>query len=314
MMSKIVPSDRRAYAALIIGLFSIGFSAIFISLADAPGTVSAFYRMAIAAVLVALPFLRQTKQNKKPLPGKGIRLALLGGLLFALDVSLWATGVTISGATTPTLMANTAPIWVGLGAMLFFHEHLTKSFWGGLVLAMLGALLVLGADLSQGLELGIGTLLGLLAAVFYGAYYLVTQRGRAYLNTLSYFGITVASASFVLLLINLGLGNSLIGYSPQTYLAFLGLGVIAQVLGWSSINFAQGYLSASIVAPTLLGQPVVTAFFAVLLLGESFTLAHILGGLLVLIGVYIVHRSRWREKSAEEEVGLVAPEIEGFHN
>jgi drug/metabolite transporter (DMT)-like permease len=309
-MSKITPSNRRAYAALITGLFSIGFSAIFISLADAPGTVSAFYRMAIAAVLVALPFLNRTRQREKPLPAKGIRLALLGGLLFALDVSLWATGITISGASTPTLMANTAPIWVGLGAMIFFHEHLTTQFWGGLVLAMLGALLVLGADLSQGLQFGIGTLLGLLAAVSYGAYYLVTQLGRVYLNTISYFWITVASASLVLLLINLALGNSLVGYNPQTYLAFLGLGVVAQVLGWSSINFAQGYLPASIVAPTLLGQPVVTAFFAVLLLGESFTLAHILGGLLVLIGVYIVHRSRWREQPAEEGASLTAPEVD----
>ena len=309
-MSKITPSNRRAYAALITGLFSIGFSAIFISLADAPGTVSAFYRMAIAAVLVTLPFLNRTRQREKPLPAKGIRLALLGGLLFALDVSLWATGITISGASTPTLMANTAPIWVGLGAMIFFHEHLTTQFWGGLVLAMLGALLVLGADLSQGLQFGIGTLLGLLAAVFYGAYYLVTQLGRVYLNTISYFWITVASASLVLLLINLALGNSLVGYNLQTYLAFLGLGVIAQVLGWSSINFAQGYLPASIVAPTLLGQPVVTAFFAVLLLGESFTLAHILGGLLVLLGVYIVHRSRWRKQLAEEGASLAAPEID----
>lgn len=310
-MSKTAPSNRRAYVALITGLFSIGFSAIFIILADAPGTVSVFYRMTIAAVLIALPFLRQTRQNKKPLPGKGIRLALLGGLLFALDVSFWATGITISGATTPTLMANTAPIWVGLGAMLIFHEHLTTMFWGGLVLAMVGALLVLGTDLSQGLELGIGTFLGLLAAVFYGAYYLVTQRGRVYLNTLSYFWITTASAASVLLVINLGLGNSLIGYSPQTYLAFLGLGIIAQLLGWLTINFAQGYLPASIVAPTLLGQPVVTAFFAVLLLGESFTIGHILGGLLVLTGVYIVHRSRWREQTSEEEVSLVAPEMEG---
>lgn len=311
MMSSIAPPNRRAYVALIIGLFSIGFSAILISLADAPGTISAFYRMAIAAVLVVLPFLQQTKRNKQPLPSKGVRLAILGGLLFALDVSFWATGITISGATMPTLMANTAPIWVGLGAMLIFHEHLTTMFWGGLVLAMLGALMVLGTDLLQGLQLGIGTFLGLLAAIFYGAYYLVTQRGRVYLNTLTYFWITVASASCALLLINLVLGNSLVGYSPQTYLAFLGLGVIAQVLGWSSITFAQGYLPASIVAPTLLGQPVVTAFFAVMLLDESFTMGHIVGGLLVLAGVYIVHRSRWREPASPEEVGLASPKVEG---
>jgi len=286
-------TSRRAYIALFTGLFSIGFAAILVSLADAPGTVSAFYRMTIAAALVALPFLRQTSARKKPLPGLGIRLALLGGALFALDVAFWATGITISGAATPTLMANTAPIWVGLGSMLIFHERLTKIFWFGLALAMFGALMVLGAEFNEGIQLGLGTLLGLIAAIFYGAYYLVTQRGRVYLNTLSYFWITTFTASLVLLGLNFLLGNSLVGYSTQTYLAFLGLGIIAQTLGWLTINYAQGFLPASVVAPTLLGQPVVTAFLAVILLGETFSAWHILGGVLVLIGVYIVHRSRW---------------------
>jgi drug/metabolite transporter (DMT)-like permease len=150
-------SNHRAYIFLVIGLFSIGFSAILVSLADAPGTVSAFYRMAIAAVFIVLPFLRQTSQRKDPMPGRGVKLALLGGLLFALDVSFWATGVTISGAATPTLMANTAPLWVGIGSMLIFREKLRPMFWLGLLLAMFGALLVLASTLSQAPELGLGT-------------------------------------------------------------------------------------------------------------------------------------------------------------
>jgi drug/metabolite transporter (DMT)-like permease len=292
-MLKKLSSERRAHIALIIGLLSIGCSAIFIALADAPGTVSAFFRMAIAIVLVSLPFLHHTRSRDKPLPRLGIRYAVLGGLLFALDVSLWATGITLSGPTTVTLLANTAPLWVGLGAMLIFHERLTVMFWIGLAVAMIGALLVLGADFSQGPEFGLGTFLGLLAAIFYGAYYLVTQRGRVYLDTLSYFWITTFTAAIALLFFNAIMGNSLVGYTPKTYLAFLGLGIIAQTLGWLTINYAQGYLPASIVSPTLLGQPVVTAIIAVLLLGETFTAGHILGGILVLAGVYVVHRSRW---------------------
>lgn len=301
-------SKRLSYLALIVGLFSIGFAAILVSLAKAPGPVSAFYRMGVAAVLLVIPFLRQTTSRGKPYPRQGVRLALLGGLLFALDVAFWTTGITISGAATPTLMANTAPIWVGLGSMLIFHERLNALFWFGLILAMFGALLVLGAEFTRGAALGWGTFLGLLAAIFYGAYYLVTQRGRVYLNTLSYFWITTFTAAMVLLILNLIVGNPITGYSLQTYLAFLGLGLIAQVLGWLTINYAQGYLPASIVAPTLLGQPVVTAFFAVLLLGESFSAWHILGGILVLVGVYTVHRSRWKDTEEQSEVTL-APSV-----
>jgi drug/metabolite transporter (DMT)-like permease len=290
-MSPQPPTNLKAYLALGIGLLSIGFAAILISLADAPGTVSAFYRMGVAALLVALPFAGRARQEQRPMPAAGLRLAILGGALFAIDVGLWATGITLGGATNPTLMANTAPLWVGLGAWLFFGERRSGLFWFGLVLAMIGAAVVLGAASRQASEFGLGTLFGLLAAFFYGAYYLVTQRGRVYLSTLSYFWITTVTAAAFLLLFNLLMGRPLTGYAPMTYVYFMALGLVAQTLGWLTINYAQGYLPASIVAPTLLGQPVATAVFAAVLLGESFTAGQIGGGLMVLSGVYLVHRS-----------------------
>lgn len=290
-MSSKPGSNAAAYVALVIGLLSIGFAAIFIRLADAPGTVSAFYRMAVATVLVALPFAGRVRQEQEPLPAAGLRLALLGGALFAIDVGLWATGITLGGATNPTLMANTAPLWVGLGALLFFGERRRGLFWFGLALAMVGAAVVLGSATFQASEFGLGTLFGLLAAIFYGGYYLVTQRGRRYLSTLTYFWITTATSAVCLLLFNLLLGRPLTGFEPMTYVYFLALGIVAQTLGWLTINFAQGYLPASVVAPTLLGQPVATAIFAAVLLGERFTTWQVGGGLMVLLGVYLVHRS-----------------------
>jgi drug/metabolite transporter (DMT)-like permease len=65
-----------------------------------------------------------------------------------------------------------------LGALLIFHEKLPGKFWLGLTIAMTGATLVLGLDALQDIQLGIGSLLGLLAGLFYGVYYLVTQRIR----------------------------------------------------------------------------------------------------------------------------------------
>jgi len=290
-MSSNPPSNVKAYVALSIGLISIGFAAIFISLADAPGTVSAFYRMAVATVLMVLPFAGHVRREPKPIPATGLKLALFGGALFAIDVGLWATGITLGGATNPTLMANTAPLWVGLGAFLFFGERRRGLFWFGLVMAMVGAAVVLGAATFRASEMGVGTLLGLLAAVFYGAYYLVTQRGRVYLSTLSYFWITTATAAGFLLLFTLLFGQPLGGYDTMTYIYFLALGIVAQTLGWMTINYAQGYLPASVVSPTLLGQPVATAIFAAILLGEQFTTWQVIGGVLVLLGVYLVHRS-----------------------
>jgi drug/metabolite transporter (DMT)-like permease len=292
-------SNLLAYLALGAGIITISFSAIFVRWAGAPGTVTSLYRMAIAALLLTWPVYRQN-HTRENLPRLGVRTAVLGGLFFAGDLALWSTGVVLSGATNPTLLANTAPLWVGLGALIFFRERLGTRFWIGLFLAMSGALLILGLDALQAAALGVGTLLGLLAAIFYGGYFLITQRGRQSLDSLTYTWLTALSASIVLLVLSLVLGHPLTGYSTFAYLNFLALGVVVQVLGWLAINYTQGYLPASIVATTMLAQPVVTGLLAVLLLGEDLSLWQVLGGITVLAGVYIVHRSRHRRPDDRE--------------
>ena len=99
--------------ALIIGVFALGFSGFFVKWAGAPGLVSSFYRMAIATVVMAWPFFRQVRA-KGGLPRRGVLTAAGGGIFFALDLGLWTTGIMISGVTSPTILANTAPLWVGL--------------------------------------------------------------------------------------------------------------------------------------------------------------------------------------------------------
>jgi drug/metabolite transporter (DMT)-like permease len=243
--------------------------------------------------LVALtPFFLFSRRSQRSIPLKDVRIAFFGGLLFAVDLSLWATGVMLSGATNPTLLANTAPVWVGIGAFLLYKEKLPLLFWIGLVIAMLGGVLVLGSDALQAMAFGLGTFLGMLAGIFYGVYFLVTQRGRQNLNALAYFWFSALSATAVLLIVNLVLRQPLLGYSSQAYLSLLGLGILSQGVGWLAINYAQGHLPATLVAPTLLGQPVVTALLAGPLLGEQLSLLELLGGGTVLMGVYIVHRSR----------------------
>ncbi len=288
-------SGRRelilSYLALGVGALSLGVSAIFVRWANAPGAVTSFYRMAIAAALLAWPFYRRVKA-RGGLPRRGVGFALLGGLFFAADLAFWATGVMLSGATNPTLLANTAPLWVGLGALLIFREELNATFWMGLLLAMAGALVVLGLDALRATSLGLGTLSGLLAGAFYGGYFLITQRGRESLDALTYFWPAALSSTFSLLVLSLALGQPLTGYPLSTYANFLALGLVTQVLGYLAINYALGYLPASLVSPTLLAQPVVTALLAGPLLSERLNTWQVAGGVAVLIGVYLVHRSR----------------------
>jgi drug/metabolite transporter (DMT)-like permease len=280
-----------AYLALGVGALSLGFSAIFVRWADAPGIVTSLYRMLIVVVVMAWPFYWRCKAGGR-LPRRGVQLALLGGVFFAADLACWATGVVMSGATNPTLLANTAPLWVGLGALVFFREKLSAWFWGGLLLALAGAVIVLGDDALHAASLGWGSLYGLLAGVFYGSYFIITQRGRESLDSLTFLWLAALSSTFSLFVVVLALRYPLGGYSTRTLFSALGLALVSQISGYMSINYALGHLPASVVSPTLLSQPVLTALLSGLLLGERFSPMQVVGGLTVLVGVYVVHRSR----------------------
>ena len=285
----------RAYLALTVGILSISFSAILVRWANAPGAVNGFYRQAIAMIALAWPFFRYVRRHGAP-PRRETLVAAAAGLFFAADLVLWNSGILISGAATPTLMANTAPLWVGLGAMLFFHEHLGGRFWLGLGLAMAGAAAILGADISG--HVGLGAFFGLMAGVFYGGYMLVMQRSRRKLPALPAFWIAGVSATGLLLLTALVRQDPLIGYSLTTWLSFLGLGLVTQVLGQLLVSYSLGALPASIVSPTLLIQPALTVVWAIPLLGEIPTAWHVAGGVALIAGVYLVNRGR--EKQIED--------------
>ncbi|NJN44201.1 MAG: EamA family transporter [Anaerolineae bacterium] len=165
-------------------------------------------------------------------------------------MALWSTGVTLSGATVPTLLANTAPAWVGLGAFIIFRERLKTSFWVGLLLALLGAVGMLGLDHWDISVMDVGGLLGAAAGVFYAAFFLVAQKGRSYLDAVSYLWISVLGSTIVLLIIVVFREQSLTGYPIQSYLSFLAFGLVTQVVGWLAINYAQGHLPATVVSPT----------------------------------------------------------------
>ena len=296
------PHPLLPYLALGLGVICLGFSALFTRWAAAPGPVMAFYRIGLATLILLPLFARQVRRGgllRGARTAPGLRLSavlllppLLGGLLTALDHAFWNTAVLYTTAANAALLGNTAPLWVALAAWLIFRERLKGLFWVGLAFTLGGALIVLGHDFLTRPSFGLGDLLALASGFFYGGYFLVTQRGRQHLDTLSYIWLVNLSSTLVLLAISLLMRMPLSGYSAQAYLAFLGAALISQVGGYLSVGYALGHLPASIVSPTLILQPVLTALLAIPFLGERLQAGQWVGGLLVLAGIYLVHRSR----------------------
>ena len=286
-----------AYAALVVAISGIAWSAIFIRWSEVPGPTSAFYRVAIAgAVLVPwrwLTLMASPRERAKvaSTSRRAYVLALAGGIFFGLDLALYNTAVMRTTATTATLFGNNAPIFVGIGSWLCFRRRPARQFWIGLSFAMSGALILLVAT-ARGLSGPNADLTGagmaLAAAAFFAAYLLATERVREEMDTLTFNAAAIVGSIVTILIVCVVLDVPLAGFSIRTWLALMGLGLISQLGAYLALTYALGHLPATIGSVGLLAQVPLTALLAVPLLGEPLTLPYVAGGILVLIGIYIV--------------------------
>jgi len=275
------------YLLLLFGILCISWSAILVKLADISGFGSGFYRLLIGTIGIIPIWL----YYKKPITdSKGVKVAIICGILFACDIALWNTSIMLSKATISTLLANLAPVWVGIGALLFMKEKPTKIFWIGTAIAILGVTIIIGINEVLEANLNFGNILAIIASMFYGAYLMTVRKGRNSLDTFSFTTISMISSTVVLGLICLFTSTPLWGFSTTTWLALGTLGLVPQLLGWLAINQALGHISPTVASVSLLSQTVFTAIFSVLILSEVLTVHEIGGAVVVLVGIYLVNR------------------------
>lgn len=270
---------------------------MFVRWADAPGPMTGFYRLLISTLFLTPFFIKQQKQLT-PIDRKYLLFPLIGGLFTAFDFAFWNSSLKYTTAANATLLGNTAPLWVALAALLIFREKLKGTFWAGLILAMAGAVLIMGSDFLTHPTLGLGDLMASTAAIFYASYQLITQRGRKYIDPFRYIWLVGVSATIGMFIMNIVLGNSFTGYSTQTWVVFFATAIVSQMIGYLAITYALGHLPASIVSPTLIGQPILTAILAIPLLGEIPNTIQWIGGAIALAGIYVVNQSH---RQAQEE-------------
>ncbi len=284
-----------AYIALGVGVLSLSFSAMFVRWANAPGPVTAFYRL-LFSVFLLLPFFLPRIKTNSFIRSRFVIFPLLAGVFTACDLGLWTTSLSYTTASNATLLGNTSPLWVALGTWLIFQRKLSGSFWRGLAVALLGAALIMGIDFILHPRFGVGDAMALFTGFFYGGYFLFTEKSRETFDPVSHIWFVGVGASTTLFFVNTALHNSLFGFEKNTWLIFFATALVSQLIGYMSLAYALGHLPASVVSPTMILQPVVTTILAIPLLGEIPSAWQGIGGIVALIGIYIVNESHSRSQ------------------
>lgn len=275
---------------LLLGATCIALSPIFVRLSEIGPTATAFWRVAFAVPALWLANLLGRQGATARYPAKW-PLLIAAGVAFAGDLGFWHTSIKLTSVANSTLLANLASIFVTLAAWLVFRQRPSRLFLAGLAAALAGVALLVQSSAQFSRTGLLGDALGVLTAIFYAAYILAVKglrdRGEAALRLM-----LVSSMISAVLLLPAGLvsGEQMLPSSVRGWAILAGIALVSHAAGQGLIAYALAKLPAAFSSVSLLFQPVMAALFAWVLLAEPLVPLQVLGGIVVLAGIYLARR------------------------
>jgi len=269
---------------------SCSLAAIFIRLAEAQPLVIAAYRLCLASLIIVPVALARSGDELRRLSKQNIIMALFSGAFLALHFGLWMASLSYTSVATSVVLVTANPIFVAIASYFVFQEKLSKQTVLGIMISLVGSVLIGYGNWSLGPSPLFGVILALLGALAIAGYLLIGRRLRRSIGLLSYASLTYSSAAVLLLISTLAFGYRLVGYSTTTYIMFVLLAVVPQLIGHSSLNWSLRFVPATLVTIAVLGEPVVATVLAFLILNEVPTLSELGGGILILVGIFVAFR------------------------
>lgn len=287
--------------ALLTGVVGVSTGAIFVRLADAQALVTAMYRVGLA-VIILFPFFWWTAGKElKQLTRKDLGVTMLAGLFLALHFATWISSLDYTSIANSVVLVNTNPLWVGILTPFLTGDKISRKTIAGIILSVCGGILIGAGDLAAGGKALFGDMLALIGSFCAAGYLILGRQLRAKLGLLAYTFVCYGTAAVVLFIMVLVAKMPLSGYSQSTWVVFICMALFAQVMGHTSYNYALKWFSANLIAISLLGEPVLASLMGWLFFKEGLTLLKIMGGALILGGIYIAAMAEVGQSRVQQE-------------
>lgn len=263
-------------------------------LTEIPPYSIAFFRFLIACpVIVAITYRLEGMKSLKINKNEILTFSILGLLGVTLMQAIQVYALKFTSAINSSILINFNVPFIAIFAMIFLGESINKKTAFGIFISFIGAIIiVINGSLSGFQSINIGDILIVLTGIFWAAYSVAGKKAMEQRTPLSmtsfsfFFGAVFlfpmaffeSKFSFIGNVTELGIGSVL-------YLSLL-CSVFAYICWNRSIKCEK----ASNVAMFLYFVPVVTAIMAWFLLGEVITIFTVIGGALVILGIYLAEK------------------------
>jgi drug/metabolite transporter (DMT)-like permease len=289
--------------AAMLAMWSFNYVAAKTALRYFDGLTLAAFRIEIAGViLLPIYFLRRTR-------GKLTRrdvwtLSYLGWFLCANQL-FFTVGLAYTTSGHSAMILAIGPILVLLLARAMKIEALTTAKIVGMALAFTGAAILAaenGFDLRRSPTLS-GDMITLLGTTCFTFYVVLSKKVASKYDSIEMNAVNVCASAIVLLPLAIFLALRL-DWKSVPWAGWMGLlymAAISSVAAYTLFYWALRYMEASRVAAVNYFQPIGAILVAAIFLREVPTRHLLLGGVLILLGVYLAERG----KAAARKIGAV---------
>ncbi|WP_411963635.1 DMT family transporter [Haloferax sp. YSMS24] len=275
---------------LSIAILAVSTSAILVRWSAAPSLVKAFYRVLFTVCLLApVAFVRHRDAFEK-ISRRDLVAASGAGVALAAHFASWFESLNHTTVAASVTLVQAQPLFVVVGAWAFLDERVSRRTTLGIGVALAGMVVMSLSDLvtaSGAPRPLLGNALAIVGAVTAAAYVLTGRSVRSRVALVPYVVVVYSVCAVVLLTVTVARGDPLSGYPAREWLLFLGMAIGPGIFGHTVINWALAHLESSVVSVSLLGEPVGSTILALFLLGEIPTLPTVVGGAVVLAGIYV---------------------------
>lgn len=273
----------------MVGVVAVSSAAVLIRLTEAPALAVAFWRCALGVAFL-LP-LAAYRRERLP-SGRPLRVLLFSGAALGVHFGLWIPSLDYTSVAASVVLVCTVPVFVALFGFLALGEKTSGLSLAGIAISIGGAALIAG-DGSVGSAALLGNALAVGGAVAVAVHFVIGRSSRTTgVGVLPYSIVVYTAAAATLLPVVVLSGSALWGYSAEAWFWLFALTLGPQIFGHTVLNWTLGYVEAAVVSGSVLAEPVVAAALAWLVLSETPGLLTLIGGPVVLSGLYLLLRGR----------------------
>ncbi len=297
-------SESSALFMIILSiiLWAFAFPLIKVGLTELSPENLAILRLFIASgIFLAVYMIKPTWFS--PLQRRDIPLLFLLGFtgisVYHLSLNY---GEQFISAGAASLIIATIPIFVVILAFIFLKEHISLKVGLGIMISLAGVVVIsLWGDPDTNIEINyIYAAFAVVLASFVGAVYTII--GKKLLQRYTGFSLTAYAFLFgnlgLIPFIRISLIDQVSSLSIEVWTAVLFLACFPTVVAYSLWYMVLHMKPASELSAYLYVTPVLSTMLSTLFFGMRITIYYILGGVLVLSGLYIVNRKKRKRKHA----------------